>query len=277
MSETETIDPQRFADLGRPRRVWAVASVHGEIDRLLAVHAAIGSDLRPGDRIVYLGNQIGRGPAVRAVVDELLRFRREAIGLPGMLAEDVVYLRGMQEEMWQKLLQLQFAPNPSEVLQWMTGQGVEATLLAYGGSATEGMQSARAGATSIARWTQSLRLAQRSAPGHDAFMTALRRAAFVSGPAGAGAAGLLFVNAGLDPARPLFTQGDRFWWGGGAFGRIDAPYETFRRIVRGYDPGRGGVQVLPFSITLDAGCGAGGPLVAALLDPQGEILDLIEV
>ena len=35
----------------------------------------------------------------------------------GTFLGDIVFLRGSQEEMWQKLLELQFAPNPREVLR----------------------------------------------------------------------------------------------------------------------------------------------------------------
>src|SRR5690242_7169626 len=106
---------QKFADLGHPRRIWAVGAVHGEVDRLAALHADLIRRFTPGDRLVYTGNMIGRGAAAVETLDELLSFRRALIAMPGMLASDVVYLRGSQEEMWQKLLQLQFAPNPAEV------------------------------------------------------------------------------------------------------------------------------------------------------------------
>ena len=36
----------------------------------------------------------------------------------------VAYLRGAQEEMWAKLLQLQFATDPRQVLGWMLSHGV---------------------------------------------------------------------------------------------------------------------------------------------------------
>ena len=64
------------------------------------------------------------------------------MAIRGVLASDLVYLRGAQEEMWQKLLQLQFAPNPQDVLRWMLGQGVETTLRAYGGAAEVGLSAA---------------------------------------------------------------------------------------------------------------------------------------
>ena len=57
-------DQQKFARLRAYRRVWAVAAVHGEAERLGQLHAALWRRLEPGDRVVYLGNMIGRGAAV---------------------------------------------------------------------------------------------------------------------------------------------------------------------------------------------------------------------
>lgn len=274
-------DNQKFADIGHPKRIWAVGAVHGEVDRLAALHADIGRRFTPGDRLVYTGNMIGRGAAVRETMDELLSFRRALIAMPGMLAEDVVYLRGAQEEMWQKLLQLQFAPDPAVVLRWMLRQGAESTLHAYGGNPDQGLAAARDGAVAITRWTNSLRGAMRAHPGHENVMSALRRAAYTSQPGGGPAervpVGVLLVSSGIEISRPLAAQGDTFWWGGTGFGRIDQPYDQFRRIVRGYDPGRGGIQAGDVTVTLDGGCGFGGPLVCGCLAASGEILELIEV
>src|SRR5690606_24420032 len=146
----------------------------------------------------------------------------------GALAGDVVFLRGAQEEMWQKLLQLQFAPNPAEVLRWMLTQGVEPTLAAYGGRPDEGLAAAREGAVQLTRWTNRLRDAMRAAPGHLSLFAALKRAAYCGPP------GLLLISAGIDVTRPLGAQGDSFWWGGATFASIDQPYGEFTRIVRGY-------------------------------------------
>lgn len=265
---------QIFATLRRGRRFWAVASVHGEAGRLITLHRELEGRFAPGDRLVYLGNLIGRGGDVRATVDECLTFRRSLLARPGMFACDLVYLRGSQEEMWQKLLQLQMAPNPAEVLAWMLDQGVGATLEAYGGDAKHGLGCAREGALAITRWTSSLRAAMREAPGHEAFFSALRRAAFTEGGDGDGA--LLFVNAGIDPSRPLSAQTDSFWWGTGGFSKIAAPYAGFRMIVRGSDPLRSGVKTTEYTASIDAGCGFGGPLAAACFDGTGRIVDLIE-
>ena len=97
--------------------------MHGEARRLARLHDLVGARFRDGDRVVYLGNVTGHGDAVVAALDEVLDFRRRVTGRRGGFACDVVVLRGAQEEMWQKLLQLQFAANPDEVLRWMADAG----------------------------------------------------------------------------------------------------------------------------------------------------------
>jgi hypothetical protein len=262
-------DDSAFARLGRPRRLWAVAAIHGQHERLAAIHTAIEQDLLPGDRIIYLGNYIGRDGDAARTIDELLAFRIDAMARPGWEADDLVYLRGQQEETWSKLLQLQFAPNPREVLAWMLRQGAGRVVEAYGGIVQQGEAAARDGAVALNRWTTRLREGVRARPGHEKFFTVLQRAALVDD-------GALFVHAGLDPARPLAAQGDAFWWDASGFERIQDRYETFRRVIRGYDPQKRGPQHEGYAVTLDAGCGFGGPLRAAQLSPEGALLQLVE-
>jgi serine/threonine protein phosphatase 1 len=260
----------KFSVLRRVGRVWAVAAIHGEVERLAAIHDALEARFSESDRVVYLGNYAGHGPAIRATVDELLRFRRAIIGRPRMFSSDIVYLRGSQEEMWHKLLQLQFAVNPLEVLEWMLSQGAEATIRAYGGDPARGRAAMRAGAVAIGRWTGALRQAMTAQPGHRELMSALRRAAYTEDER------LLFVHAGLDPRRPLDEQGDALWWGHLAWSKLKAPYGSFRCVVRGYGPGDSG-DPGPHALTLDAGCGFGGPLVAVCLDAaDGQVIERFE-
>jgi serine/threonine protein phosphatase 1 len=262
--------PNLFAVLRRSARVWAVAAVHGEAPRLHALHRALWPRVQAGDRLVYLGNLMGRGAAVRETIDLLLEFRRHLIARPGFFAADVAYLRGSQEEMWDKLLQLQFAPNPREVLDWMLAQGLGATLEAYGTAPAEAARQARGGAVGLARWTGGLRRAVQAAPGHGAFMSALRRAAYTDDGR------LLFVHAGVDPERPLTAQNDALWWGHPGGYPPAAPFDGFAQVVRGFDRAHGGVQLFACATSIDAGCGFGGPLVAACFGMDGRIADLIE-
>jgi hypothetical protein len=252
------------------RRIWAIGAIHGEAQRLVRLHDEIGARFAEGDRVVYLGNLIGWGEAVPVAVDELLDFRRRVIGRRHGLACHVAVLRGAQEEMWQKLLQLQFAVDPGAVLRWMADAGVEATLHGYGGDLKQGFAAARAGPRALARWTSALQSAFNQAPGHRTLFSALRHAAFTDGRT------LLFVPAAVDPARPLAAQGDALWWGRRDILELETAFDGFRRVVRGSDPKGRGLIESRFAVSLDGGAGRGGPLVAACFDPEGAVLDTLE-
>lgn len=263
-------DSEPFGHLKRARRVWAVASIHGEAQRLAVLHERLAQRLAPGDRLVYLGDYLGYGPEAAAVLDHMLDFRRAMLAQRDMFLGDIVVLRGSQEEMWQKLLELQFAPNPREVLPWMLEHGVAATLAAYGVDVRAGLAACRDNVMAITRWTGQVRAAVDARPGHRQLLGALRRAAFtVEG-------GLLFVNAGVDPAKPLELQRDVFWWGGGDVLALDAPFAGFSRVVCGYHRRRAGLVETPFAVSLDSGCGLGGVLNAACFAPDGSLVERLE-
>jgi serine/threonine protein phosphatase 1 len=261
----------RFVVLRSNAPIWVVPAIHGEARRLAVLYHAIADRLGPRDQVVHCGNYLGVGADPRGVFDELLRFRLWLLARPGAHACDVVHLRGAQEEMWGKLLQVQFAPNPAEVLAWMAERGVLATLVAYGGDLQEGLAAARAGPVALGRWTQTLRRAVDACPGHTALRTALKRACYTDDRR------LLFVHTGYDPTRPLDRQGDAFWWAARAFERIDAAIDPFRMIVRGCDPARRGVVGRDATLSIDGGCGHGGALIAVRLAGDGSILDEIAV
>ncbi|MBR9972957.1 hypothetical protein [Magnetospirillum sulfuroxidans] len=259
-----------FATLRGTGRIWAVGAIHGEVSRARALHAALAETMKPGDQIVYLGDILGYGPDVRAAIDEVLVFRRAFLAQPGVEVDDIVFLRGAQEEMWQKLLQLQFAPNPGDVLKWMIDHGIGPTLAAYGGNVEEGILAARDGISALTKWTSALRQNMRLYDGHTTLMGVLKHAAFTDDE------GLLFVHAGIDPTRPLSAQLDAFWWGSAGFELLEGAYGNFRLVVRGSDRRRGGVRVGAFTATLDSGCGQGGPLTAACFGADGQILHMLE-
>jgi serine/threonine protein phosphatase 1 len=261
---------QKFGRLHGAQRIWAVSAIHGEARRLAVVHDQIGVRFAPGDRLVYLGNYLGHGEAIAATIEELLDFRRRVLGRPKGFACDVVYLRGAQEEMWQKLLQLQFAPNPGEVLAWMVQAGVDATVRAYGGDLRQGFAATRDGPRTITRWTSGLRAAMNAAEGHSTLFAALRHAALTD------ETGLLFVHAGVAPRKALIAQGDAFWWGPTDILELVAPFHQFRRVIRGFDRDRRGLVEHPFGVSVDGGAGRGGPLLAACFAPDGVVVDLCQ-
>ena len=265
------VDRDIFATFRRARRVWAVAAIHGEAERLNKLHDMLGERLQDGDRLVYLGNYMGHGAAVGETIDALLGFRRQFLAAPGVFACDIAYLRGQQEEMWHKLLQIQLAVGPAEVLSWMLEQGLDTTLAAYGGDAETALRRARSGALELARWTNELRQRMAERGGHVELMSSLRRAAFTDDGS------LLFVHAGIDRKRPLDAQGDAFWWNIDDFTNLDAPFSGYRKIVRGFEPDHSGIQIGDFSATIDAGCGFGGPLASVCFDADGKEIERLEV
>ena len=264
-------EPQVFASLAGANRVWAIGAIRGEASRAAALHDELRGRIATGDRLVYLGNFLGVGSDISKTVEEILQFRRELLSRPGFCAAAIVYLRGAQEEMWRRFLELQFAPNPGEVLDWMLAQGVAATLLGYGGDPEAARRVCREGAVGITRFTSTVRSEMHARPGHDELMTTLRRAAYTPH------AELLFVAAGVDPTRPLSEQGDTLWWGSGYFATIGEPFAGFSRVVRGDDRRRQGPEMGTHTATLDGGCGYGGALHAACFTLDGRPVDWIQV
>ncbi|MCB9991643.1 MAG: hypothetical protein H6867_09815 [Rhodospirillales bacterium] len=240
---------------------------------MMALHDELYGMIEPGDRIVYHGNYSGYGAATVETIDEILTFRRMVLSIPGMKPSDIIYLRGSQEEMWQKLLQLQFAPNPSDVLLWMLGNGMSSSLEAYGISPHDGIIAAQEGVMALTRWTGRIREAIRRRPGHDVFSTQLRPAAFTDAQTGFP---MLFVHGGINPETSLESQGDSFWWPHNDFNAIHLPYAPFSKVVRGFDPRHRGLHLNCVTATIDGGCGFGGALVCAGFAPEGDVVELLE-
>ncbi|PZQ43377.1 MAG: hypothetical protein DI551_12265, partial [Micavibrio aeruginosavorus] len=233
------------------------------MEKLYALHDAILERLKPGDRIVYLGNYTGYGTKSRETLDEILTFRRLALAQPGMQPSDIIYLRGRQEDMWQRILQLQFTNKPELTLGTLLTHGFDRTLESYGINTHDGMRACKEGVLALTRWTNKIREAIRKNPGHEILMTHYRRAAYTREKE---RFPVLFVNSGIDPARKLEDQGDSLWWSGEDFNGITQAYAPFEKVIRGYDPSQSGVRLNCVTASLDGGCGFGGSLVCAGLN-----------
>ena len=265
------INKSVFGCLRKGKRVWAVAAVRGDANRLSQLHDKLYTEMKTDDRLVYLGNILGDAWNGENAVDEALNFRRWVVGRSDGSTDDVIFLRGAQEEMLQKLFELQFAHNPTDVLIWMLKNGVGGTIRAYGGNPEEGLAAIRQSAVATTRWTSDLR-ERFQKTGHQPWLSNLKHAAFDHQKA------ILFVSRGIDHERPLDSQHDTFWWdGSNKFDEITHPISNFIKVVRGEDLAMRGLVKTEFTVSLDGGCGANGKLIAACFSVDGELVKFIEI
>lgn len=265
-------DANGVVTIRKAKRIWAIGAVFGDVSRLVRIHDRIASEIRPGDRIVYLGNLIGVGPASRQVIEEVVAFRRWFLSIPPYChPHDCIVLRGAQEVMWEKVGRLYLANGPLAILHWMYERGLAETLESFGFDPSDMEVAATEG--TVALETRCSRITDfiRTIPGHDALMQSLKRAAVGADPAGP-----VFVSAGLDVTRPLSRQSDPLWWSGRHLAGFSGPYGNAGRIVRGLDPAGKGLSLENYVVTLDARDESGQGLCAALLTPEGGVEALIE-
>lgn len=264
----------KYSSLGHPNRIWVFSAIEGRTERLRVAHQKVFEKFQPSDRIVYTGNYLGgENSNPIGTMSDLLLFRRSILALPGSMADDIVYLRGIQEELWRSILRLQMSINASDTVAWIQRRHpeVDSLLKAYGSSLDEASKVAREGVLNLTRWGASLQNNQRQFPGHEKFFTCLRRAAFTENRH-SNDNNLLFVHAGIDPQRALIDHEDEFWWASKNFNLYQEPYRPFRLVVRGYDPEHQGMHISPAFISLDGG---GTKLVCAEMTAEGDIKELI--
>ena len=218
----------KFQELTNTNRIWAVGSLHSSIESFQSIKKYILSNFKKGDKLIFLGNLIGYNNQSKEIITDVLSLRFSLMANFNLEHNDIVFLRGAQEEMFSKLLQLQIAPNPREIIDWIFSHGVDQTLVSYNFEPDQFRNIATQGTIHINKLTSKLNKKISETPGHKEFFSNLKHAAFNSDME------VLFVNRGVDLSRPLSAQNDCFWWGYQNFSLINKPYKTFRRIVRGY-------------------------------------------
>ncbi len=219
--------------------LYAVGDIHGRLDRLDALLAAL--PLRDDDQFVFLGDYIDRGPESRAVIDRLIALERNY---------RCVFLLGNHESMFLDFLG--WSGRHYFAGEAFLGNGGVETLLSY--DYFESDQDAG----------RNLKLPAD----HEAFFKSLRLT-YHDGE-------YLFVHAGL--GRALLRGGDLRWtlrrarpeeilWDRFS---CELPHELGATIVYGHTPRPDfGVRWNPpFSIGIDTGAAYGGPLTAIRLPDE---------
>ena len=218
-----------FVEFKNADRIWAVGSIHSNIKSFNLIKDHILKNFNENDKLIFLGNIIGLRNKAAETISKVLNLRFDLMAKFRLNIDDIIFLRGAQEEMFHKLLQLQTAPNPEEIIDWMFSRGVDKTLESYKFNPQEVKKIASQGTIKISKWTSKLNSTMISIPGHKEYFSNLKHAAFSESKK------ILFVNRGVDIKRPLSAQNDCFWWGYQDFSLINKPYNSFQRIVRGYE------------------------------------------
>ena len=223
------------ASLPEGRRVYAIGDIHGCLDRLRALHAAIAADLaaRPAASalLVHLGDLVDRGPDSAQVVAHL------ATAPPPAGIAEALTLRGNHEAMM--LAALDAPDRDHAALTWMQNGGAD-TLLSWGVPRR----------TEPRDWAAAL-------PAEDvAFLRAL--------PLSRRDGGYLFVHAGIRPGVPLDRQDphDLMW--------IREPFLSSKLdhgavVVHGHTPTPEPV-LRANRIGIDTGAVMGGALTCLVLE-----------
>ncbi len=262
-----------FIEIKKVDKIWAIGSIHSNLEAFRSIRKYILEYFRKDDVLIFLGNIIGLGQESKKTLSSVISLRMELMSKFKMKPERIIFLRGAQEEMFTKLLQLQFAPNPKEIINWMFEHGVDKSIHSYGLMEQEIKNISTTGTISISKWTSKLNKILKNNPGHMEYFLNLKHAAFSETKK------ILFVNRGVDITRPLSAQNDCFWWGFQNFSKIDKPYSTFKIIVRGYEslhPAEKSFSSNSYICTLFKQPLTNQRILCGIFNENGEILDLFE-
>lgn len=224
---------------------FAIGDIHGESEKLAALHDAILDRIafeKYPARIVHLGDYVDRGPDSRGVIQRVMTLENKFAGNDAI---EVISLMGNHEQMM-----LDAYDNRGDPGSWWNQGGAEAADSYAGGAG----RADKAWRETIPRehvaWLRNLAPIYRDT-----------------------ARGLVFVHAGIDPARfpdcpdgvHLWTRSDKF------FEHAQWPNREELRnllVVHGHTPKNFLPEVYPHRINVDTGACFGGPLTAAVLKPN---------
>ena len=169
-----------FIEIAKSKKIWAIGSIHSRDIAFESIKKYLLKKFEKNDALVFLGNIIGLGTESKKTLSSVLDLRNNLMSKFYLDPEKIIFLRGAQEEMFLKLLQLQTAPNPNDIVKWMFEHGVDATIKSYGFNREELLQISTQGTMPISKWTARLNSSILSQPGHNQYFINLKHAAYTS-------------------------------------------------------------------------------------------------
>lgn len=223
-------------------RLYAIGDIHGSLEQLKALQAAIlaDSDKAPARRVViYLGDYIDRGPGSQQVVEHLL-----VAPLPGF---ETHCLRGNHEDFL-----LRFLAEKVDAGAWLSNGG-DATCLSYGFDPSSPEEEGN-----LLDWLQK-KLGSSLPASHRAFFDSLK----LSHEEG----DYFFCHAGVRPGVALLEQSpEDLLWIREPF--LESKADFGKIVVHGHTPTKI-VESKRNRIGIDTGACYGGRLTAVVLERDG--------
>ena len=214
-------------------RSYVIGDIHGCLDELR--YLIEGLPLEVGDRLVFLGDYIDRGPNSNGVVSYLLDLKQYGLAL------DLVFLRGNHEDMLLSYLGL-----PGNHGDMFFYNGGKETLASYGLSSSD--QTPHDALSMIP-------------PAHLEFYQGLIDY-YIMGD-------ILCVHAGIDPLKPLEEQSPvEVLWIRDQF--IYSPHSLLYTVLFGHTPQREVYFHMPYKVGLDTGLVYGNKL--SCLETEEKVL-----
>ncbi len=226
--------------------IYAVGDIHGKAAMLRRMLDEIRAQpLQPDDTVVFLGDYIDRGEDTRDVIETLIAFAAEH--------PQTVFLRGNHEQLMMDARD-DDPPTPTSRAGYLLFGDVTINWLQNGGSdalLSYGLEDSTV-------WWESV------PPEHWEFMRATRYEHIVDG--------YHFVHAGLLPPDERWNNHgldlDPRLWIREQFLQSTADFGG-RIVVFGHTPQRTGRPLVqPNKIGIDTGAVFGGPMTAAIIDPD---------
>ena len=222
---------------------FAVGDIHGEADKLRALHAAILDRIafeKSPAVIVHLGDYVDRGPDSKGVIEQILALEAMFEGSPRIR---VISLLGNHEDMMLDAL------VSEDSARWADGHGL-ATVVSYFGSPDSSSKDWR---NSVPKehiaWMRNLPTIWRAGP-------------------------YVFVHAGIDP--PTFPDDDdgvHIWTRSIHFTETERWPKRKElegiTVIHGH-MARDEPEIVPQRINVDTGACYGGPLTAVVLKEETE-------